>query len=151
MSDKIILLVEDNADDVKLALRALKIHRVTNPVVVARDGVEALDYLLGPAAARRKTAARPRAARPETAPHQRLETLNASAPRGPAGCRWWCSPRRRKKATCRPATAGRQQYLRKPLTMILHAGGGGWRVLAATERNPTNPPSAYDRTATPAY
>jgi two-component system response regulator len=48
MSDKIILLVEDNPDDVKLALRALKMHRVTNPVVVARDGVEALDYLLGP-------------------------------------------------------------------------------------------------------
>jgi len=48
MSDKIILLVEDNADDVKLALRALKMHRVANPVVVARDGVEALDYLLGP-------------------------------------------------------------------------------------------------------
>ena len=48
MPDKLILLVEDNADDVKLALRALKMHRVTNPVVVARDGVEALDYLLGP-------------------------------------------------------------------------------------------------------
>jgi two-component system response regulator len=48
LRDKIILLVEDNADDVKLALRALKMHRVTNPVVVARDGVEALDYLMGP-------------------------------------------------------------------------------------------------------
>ncbi len=48
MPDKIILLVEDNADDVKLALRALKMHRVNNPVVVARDGVEALEYLLGP-------------------------------------------------------------------------------------------------------
>ena len=48
MSDKIILLVEDNPDDVKLALRALKMHRVPNPVVVAGDGVEALDYLLGP-------------------------------------------------------------------------------------------------------
>jgi two-component system response regulator len=48
LPDKIILLVEDNADDVKLALRALKMHGVTNPVVVARDGVEALDYLLGP-------------------------------------------------------------------------------------------------------
>ncbi len=51
MPDKIILLVEDNADDVKLALRALKMHRVTNPVVVARDGVEALEYLLGPGSA----------------------------------------------------------------------------------------------------
>jgi two-component system response regulator len=48
MSEKIILLVEDNPDDVKLALRALKMHRVPNPVVVARDGVEALDYLLAP-------------------------------------------------------------------------------------------------------
>ena len=40
-----ILLVEDNADDEALALRALHRHQIRNPVVVARDGQEALDYL----------------------------------------------------------------------------------------------------------
>lgn len=42
---KTILLVEDNANDEYLTLRALKKHNVANDVVVARDGVEALDYL----------------------------------------------------------------------------------------------------------
>jgi two-component system response regulator len=47
MKDKVILLVEDNPDDVLLTLRALKKSNVLNKVVVARDGVEALDYLFG--------------------------------------------------------------------------------------------------------
>lgn len=44
-----ILLVEDSEDDVELTRRALKKNRLTNPLVVARDGQEALDYLLGDA------------------------------------------------------------------------------------------------------
>jgi len=42
-----VLLVEDNPDDEALTLRALKKNNILNEVVVARDGAEALDYLLG--------------------------------------------------------------------------------------------------------
>ena len=47
MKDKVILLVEDSSRDVALTRRALKKSNIVNEVVVARDGVEALDYLLG--------------------------------------------------------------------------------------------------------
>lgn len=46
-STKTILLVEDNPDDEALAIRALKRHHISNTIIIARDGVEALDYLFG--------------------------------------------------------------------------------------------------------
>jgi two-component system, response regulator len=45
MEKKMILLVEDNPDDEALTLRAFKKSNILNEVVVARDGVEALDFL----------------------------------------------------------------------------------------------------------
>ena len=47
MNDKFILLVEDNPDDETLTLRALEKSNILNRIVVAHDGVEAIDYLLG--------------------------------------------------------------------------------------------------------
>lgn len=46
-TSKTILLVEDNPDDVALTLRAFKKNNIMNKFVVAKDGVEALDYLNG--------------------------------------------------------------------------------------------------------
>ena len=45
IDESTILLVEDNPNDEALTLRALKKSNIANRVVVARDGVEALDYL----------------------------------------------------------------------------------------------------------
>lgn len=45
MIERVILLVEDNRDDEELTLRALAKTKITNKVVVVRDGVEALDWM----------------------------------------------------------------------------------------------------------
>jgi two-component system, response regulator len=52
MEKKVILLVEDNPDDVALTLRSFKKNNISNEVIVARDGVEALDYLFASGAYR---------------------------------------------------------------------------------------------------
>ena len=45
MTRKVILLVEDSADDEALTLRALSRNKIGNEVIVARDGEEALEWL----------------------------------------------------------------------------------------------------------
>jgi two-component system response regulator len=47
VNDGPILLVEDNLDDEMLTLRALRKSNIANEIMVARDGVDALDYLFG--------------------------------------------------------------------------------------------------------
>ena len=47
MKEGPILLIEDNPDDQKLTLRALKKNNIPNEVVVVEDGAQALDYLFG--------------------------------------------------------------------------------------------------------
>jgi two-component system response regulator len=47
MNTQSILLVEDNASDIELAKRALHKANIENPLIVAEDGQEALDYLFG--------------------------------------------------------------------------------------------------------
>ena len=46
-SNRTILLVEDNADDVFLMERALRAARIVNPMIVVESGQEAMDYLSG--------------------------------------------------------------------------------------------------------
>ena len=55
-----VLLVEDDPDDLELTLHALREARITNPIQIARDGEEALDYIFsrGPFSGREAT--RPR-------------------------------------------------------------------------------------------
>lgn len=45
MPPKVLLLVEDNPHDEALTLRAFRMANLSNPVVVVRDGIEALDWL----------------------------------------------------------------------------------------------------------
>jgi CheY-like chemotaxis protein len=60
MAERLILLVEDNADDEKLTVRALRRHLSADEIVVARDGVEAIDFLFGKGAhAGRDTSIKP--------------------------------------------------------------------------------------------
>lgn len=45
METRTILYVEDNPLDIELTMEAIKENRILNPIVVANDGIEALEYL----------------------------------------------------------------------------------------------------------
>ena len=45
MKNRKLLLVEDNPSDIKLTKRALALNQITNELIIAEDGREALDYL----------------------------------------------------------------------------------------------------------
>ncbi len=47
MHTKLVLLIEDNTDDERLTLRALRRNNIMNEIVVAYDGQEGVDYLFG--------------------------------------------------------------------------------------------------------
>ncbi|MGH8185773.1 MAG: response regulator [Steroidobacteraceae bacterium] len=47
MSERYILLVEDNPDDEELTLLSLRKNNLAHDIVVVRDGVEAIDFLFG--------------------------------------------------------------------------------------------------------
>lgn len=49
MKQGTIVIVEDNPDDEALMLRAFKQHKLTNEIVVLRDGVEAISIYWAPA------------------------------------------------------------------------------------------------------
>ena len=83
MRSKVILLVEDNPSDVKLTRRALDKNQITNELVVAEDGGEALDYLFGTG----KHAGR------DVKDIPAVVMLDLKLPRiSPLSCRWWSLP-----------------------------------------------------------
>jgi two-component system response regulator len=47
MSEKFILLAEDNPDDEELTLRALRQANIANEIIITRDGADAVDFLFG--------------------------------------------------------------------------------------------------------
>jgi two-component system response regulator len=51
MSEKSLLLVEDNPDDAELTLRAFRRNQISNDIHVVHDGAEAVEWLLGPGGA----------------------------------------------------------------------------------------------------
>ena len=60
MTDRFILLVEDNPDDEELTLLSLRKHNLAHEIIVVRDGVEAIDFLFGQGAyANRETSRMP--------------------------------------------------------------------------------------------
>ena len=113
MKERVILLVEDNADDEALTMRALQKNNIANKIVVARDGVEALDYLFARAMhAGRDTDAQPAVILLDLK-LPKLDGFDCIArcaqTTGPSCCRSLSSPHPRNSRTSPTATtSGRQ-------------------------------------------
>jgi CheY-like chemotaxis protein len=120
---KLILLVEDNASDEKLALLAFKKCGVPNEIVVARDGADALDYLFATGAhAHRDRSVRPSLILldlklPRISGHEVLRRIRA-APETQLVPVVVLTASREDEDVLRSYTLGANAYLRKPVDFV---------------------------------
>ena len=118
MGQATILLVEDNADDEALTLRALKRNNIKNEIAVARDGVEALLSLgrLAPGRSERDAATHP--ARPEAAENR--WSRSPAQNKGRAGTKLLpvviLTSSNEEQDRIRGYGLGANSYIRKPVT-----------------------------------
>lgn len=135
MNGSLIALVEDNPDDEALTLRALSKHGIANEIVVLRDGVEALAYLL---------------AADQPLPHLVLLDLNLPRVNGLEVLQWLrAEPRTRllpiviltssneERDLIHGYRLGANSYVRKPVDFVqfseaVHQLGLYWLVLNQT-------------------
>jgi len=133
-----ILLVEDNPDDVTLTMRALKSHNITNDVVVAQDGVEAIDYLFGtkvrPAAADLpgRRAARPQAPQGQWHGGAAAYPLRGAHALLPVVI---LTPRMRSAISSMGTASARNSYVRKPVDFVEFTKAAQQLALLATHES----------------
>jgi two-component system response regulator len=145
MKSNVILLVEDNPDDAELAMRAFAKSAAKYDLVLARDGVEALDYLLGTG---------PHAANPPPAPDLVLLDLKLPRVDGLEVLRRLRADERTKRLPVVVLTSserdqdivssyelGANSYVRKPVDFSRFAEaaqqlGSYWLTLNETARRP---------------
>ena len=89
VDQRAVLLVEDNPDDEELTIRGLRRANLRNPIDIARDGKEALEYLSG-TDQQPQDASRPSFYSTSSSRGSAVSTSsNGSAPRSaPGGCQW---------------------------------------------------------------
>ena len=145
-TEDIILLVEDNEDDEVLTLRALKKNHIANEVVIARDGVEALDYLFGTGAhAGRDTSLQPQVVLldlnlPRISGHDVLKRVR-SDPRTRHVPIVVLTSSKEEEDVMQSYTAGANAYVRKPVEFTqfseaIKAVGMFWLLLNEKARSP---------------